>query len=36
MRYICGGNKFNTLTEAMEYANGVFNREGIILGIEYV
>ena len=35
-KYICGGKSFFTETEAFEYANKVFTKENIILGIAKV
>jgi len=32
--YVCGGRKFLTLNEAEQYANKVFKKQGVILGIE--
>ena len=32
--YICAGKKFVTLKGATDYANGIFRKTGIIVGIE--
>lgn len=34
MSYICDGDVFDTLEMAIEYANQVYCKTGIILGIE--
>jgi hypothetical protein len=36
MKYQCGCGTFNTLTEAIAYANFIHNITGIILGIEEI
>lgn len=32
--YICGGKEFSSMTEAVRYANQVFKRDGVVLGIQ--
>ena len=32
--YVCDGDVFETLEMAIEYANSVYRKTGIILGIE--
>ena len=32
--YICGGKEFSSLLDAERYANEVFAKKGIVLGIE--
>ena len=34
--YTCGGEEFDSLALAVEYANHVYMNQGIILGIEKV
>jgi len=32
--YICGGKEFSSVSDAIRYANQVFKRDGVVLGIQ--
>lgn len=36
MKYICGGEEWESLSMAILYANWVYEKQGIVLGIEKV
>ena len=34
MTYICGNKEFSSVQDAIRYANQVFKRDGVVLGIQ--